>query len=82
MIGQAVEVLVNERGEGHFATLIARSYAAVLEHSASEADALKRQALADRLETELTWQPSAVTMANWLRSKPQRTDWQQLPVVF
>ena len=78
LIAPVVVVLMEDFDDEYYVSLVARAYQALW----SDDDPAHRAALASRIERELAWQDGAAAMGRWLRSRPPKANWKDMPIVL
>ena len=78
LIAPVVVVLKEDFDDEYYVSLVARAYQALW----SDDDPAHRAALARRIERELAWQDGAAAMGRWLRSRPPKANWKDMPIVL
>ncbi len=76
-------VLKEDFSDDYYVLLVAQAYELLWsDEPASAQDALRREALASRIERELAWQNGAAELGQWLRLRPAKAKWSEMPIVL
>ena len=76
-------VLQQDFGDDYYVLLVAQAYELLWsDEPRSVTDVERRETLASRLERELAWQNGAAELGQWLRARPAKAKWSEMPMVL